>query len=214
MSKQLIIFPFGGNAREALVSILAINKLTEEWRIIGFVDDDSTCWGKELYGIKVLGARELLREFPAAHIMAIPGNPRDYLQRKSIIDGLQIKEARFAQVIHPSVSLAPDVKIGYNAVLMPNIVVSCGVSIGNHCVILPNTTIAHDSIIGDYCCIGAQVTISGHVTIGSCCYIGSGTSIRDNIIIGEKSLVGLGSNVVGNVEKEIVVAGNPAKRIH
>lgn len=213
MSKKLIIFPFGGNAREALVTILGINRIKKKWDVIGFIDDDSSTWGKDCCGIKVLGGKEILKRFPDAHILAVPGNPHDYLKRKDIIGSLGLKSSRFATVIHPSVVVSPDSRIGYNTLLMPNIIISCAVEIGNHCVILPNTVVSHNSTVGDYCCIGSNVTISGNVTIGSTCYIGSGSKIRENIFIGQKSLLGLGSNVVSNVEEGVVVVGNPARVI-
>ncbi|MFA5087833.1 MAG: NeuD/PglB/VioB family sugar acetyltransferase [Candidatus Omnitrophota bacterium] len=213
MIKKLIIFPFGGNAREALGAILDINKQKKEWDVLGFLDDDPGHWGKDLCGVKVLGGREIIQKYPDAKILAVPGNPNNYLRRKEIIDNLGIEKSRFASIVHPTVIVFPDAKIGYNTLLITNIYVGSRASIGNNCIVLPNTTVAHDSVIEDYCCVGSNVVISGYVTIHKNCYISSGTSIRNNITVGEKSLVGLGSNVVADVEPQVVVAGNPAKII-
>ncbi len=213
MFKKLLLFPFGGNAREALISVFAINNVQPEWDIVGFVDDDHSVHGKDCCGIKVLGGRELLRAYDGAYVLAVPGSPRGYLKRKAIIDGLLLDKSRFATIIHPSVVRAPDVTIGYNTLLMANVVVSCGSRIGNHCIVLPNTVLAHDSSIGGYGCIGSNVSISGSVGIGPECYIGSGVKIRENIRIGERTLIGLGSNVISDIEKETVAVGNPARAI-
>ncbi|MFH1360507.1 MAG: NeuD/PglB/VioB family sugar acetyltransferase [Candidatus Omnitrophota bacterium] len=213
MSKKLILFPFGGNAKEALGTIQDINKEKMEWDVCGFLDDNPSHKEKELNGIKVLGGKEKLKDFPDAFVLAVPGNPENYFKRKEIIDSLKIDPSRFATIIHPTVNISADAKIGYNTLLMPYVVVSCGVSIGNHCIVLPHTVLSHDSQIGDYTCIGSNVSVSGSVTIQSNCYIGSRTSIRDQITIGEKSLVGIGSNVIANLDKEVVAAGNPAKII-
>lgn len=211
MPKKLIIFPFGGNGRESLLTVISADKLKKEWDVIGFIDDDRAAWGKECYGVKVIGGRDVLKKFPDASILAVPGNPDNYLKRKEVIDRLVIEKERFARVIHPSVIVPPDARIGYNVVLMPNVFVSCGVGIGNHCLVLPNTVIGHDSMVGDYCCIGSNVTVSGHVSVGDTCYIGSGSRICNDIMIGARSLVGLGSNVVDDVKAGVVVAGNPAR---
>lgn len=213
MPKKIIIFPFGGNARESLLSILAINRIKKEWDIIGFIDDDRSTWDKACCGIKVKGGRGVIKKFPDAQILAVPGNPDNYLKRKEIIASLGIPHSRFATIIHPSVIVAPDAKIGYNATLMPNIFISSGAKIGNHCVILPNTVVSHDSVIGNYCCIGSNVSISGSVNIGSECYIGSGVKIRENISIGKKTLIGLGSNVVSYIKEDVIAAGNPCRVI-
>ena len=211
MSKRLLIFPFGGNARESLISVLAINETAQEWNVVGFLDDDRSLHGKDYAGIKVLGGRELLKEYSDAFVLAVPGSPQGYLRRKSIIENLQVEKSRFATIIHPSVVRAPDAVIGCNTLLMPHVVVSCGVQVGSHCIVLPNTVIAHDSVVSDYCCIGSNVSISGAVTVGSECYIGSGVKVRENVRIGSRSLIGLGSNVLSDIEEGVVVIGNPAK---
>jgi sugar O-acyltransferase (sialic acid O-acetyltransferase NeuD family) len=211
MPKKLLLFPFGGNARESLMSIFAINGVRDEWQILGFVDDDPSCHGKECCGVRVLGGRELFSELPEAFVLAVPGSPQSYARRNRVIAELNLDLARFATIIHPSVVVAPDATIGYNTVIMPNVVISCGVRIGNHCILLPNTVVSHDSSVGDYCCLGSNISISGSVRVGERCYIGSGTKMRENVSIGEGSLVGLGSNVVCDIEAGVIAAGSPAK---
>lgn len=213
MSKKLLLFPFGGNARESLLSVFAINQRKEEWDIVGFIDDDQSQHGKACCGVKVLGGRLILREIPDAFVLAVPGSPTSYLRRKDIIGSLKTDKSRFATIIHPSVVIAPDATIGYNTIIMPNVVISCGVRIGSHCILLPNSVVSHDSVVDDYCCVGSNVSISGSVRIGSSCYIGSGTKMRENVSIGEETLVGLGSNVISDIEAGVVAAGNPAKVI-
>lgn len=210
MAKKLLLFPFGGNAREALPSLLGAAG-TGEWDVIGFVDDDVSRHGMECCGIRVLGGRELLDEHPDAFVLAVPGSPQNYAVRDRIIDGLRIDRARFATVMHPSVVVAADAFIGANTLLMPNVVISCGVTIGSHCIILPNTVVSHDSTVGDCCCLGSNISVSGSVQIGKSCYIGSGTKIREHVAIGEGTLIGLGSNVIHDIEPGVVAAGCPAR---
>lgn len=211
MAKKIILFPFGGNAREAVMTIEAVNRIEPQWDLLGFVDDDPRLQGKECCGIKVLGGREILKRNPDAFVLAVPGNPRSYRQRRAVIDGLELSPSRFVQMIHPSAAVASDARLGYNILIMANVVITTGVTIGNHCVILPQTTISHDAVIGDYTCIGSQTAVSGSVVIGRSCYIGSGTTVRDGMTIGDNALVGLGSNVVKNIGEGLIVAGNPAQ---
>lgn len=213
MPKKLMLFPFGGNAKEAVVSVLALNSVKKEWDLMGFVDDDDSLRGRSSCGFKVLGGREVLGNIPDLYVLAVPGNPDNYVKREAMIRALGIKEKYFAKIIHPSVSIAPDASIGFNTLLMSNVVVGAGAAIGSHCVILPNTVIGHGSVIGDYTCVGANVTVSGGVAIGKNCYIGSSSSLRDNIRVGEKSLVGIGANVIADLGRGVVAAGNPARTI-
>lgn len=217
MTRKLILFPFGGNARESLMSVFAINEKNSEWdsewSIIGFVDDDRSRHGMECCGIKVLGGRAILAEHPDALVLAVPGSPSSFRKRAEIIGSLGLEKSRFATIIHPSAGRARDAVIGCNTIIMANVVISCGVTIGNHCVILPNTVVSHDSVIGDFCCIGSNVSVSGSVHIGSSCYIGSGTKLREDIAIGAETLVGLGSTVLSDLPAGVVAVGSPARVI-
>ena len=208
--KNLVLFPFGGNAREALLSILAQNRIKTTWNVLGFIDDDENLWERHYLGFKVLGGNKVIEDFPFDNFLAVPGNPRNFLKRRNIIEKLGLTKNHFATIIDPSVQVAPDSKIGTNTLIMANVVISCSVVIGDHCVILPNTVISHDSHIGDYTLIGSNVSISGSCNIAHTCYIGSGTKTRDNITIGPECLVGLGSCVIKDVPKRTVAAGNPA----
>ncbi|MBF0542601.1 MAG: NeuD/PglB/VioB family sugar acetyltransferase [Nitrospirae bacterium] len=211
MPKKIVIFPYGGNARESLACFFAINNINHVWDILGFIDDNRENVGKSCCGISVLGGRDILYEMPEIYVLAVQGNPLNHIKRKDIIEGLNINKDRYSTIIHPNVVMAGDVQIGYNTLIMSNTVIGSGVKIGNHCIMLPNSVVAHDTVIGDYCCIGANVTISGNVRVEDSVYIASGTSIKDNLSIGTGVLIGLGSNVLKDVSSGQVVVGNPAK---
>ncbi|MBW2031736.1 MAG: acetyltransferase [Deltaproteobacteria bacterium] len=208
---DLLLFPFGGNAREALLALLAQNEISHSWNPLGFIDDNEMLWGEACCGIPVLGGRERLNDFPSARVLAVPGSPNNFRGRRELIGGLGLQRERYATIIDPSARIAPDARIGKNTLLMANVVISCSVRIGDHCVILPNTVIAHESTIGNYALVGSNVSVSGGCVIGENCYIGSGASIRENLCVGPGSLVGMAANILGDVPPDSVVAGNPAR---
>lgn len=211
--KQLLLFPFNGNAREAASVIDDINAARTEWELLGFIDDAPEHAAKEFGPYQVLGGREVMLRYPDAFILAVPGRPENFRERVAVIQSLQIPPARFASVIHPSVTIGIETTIGYNTLLMSNCVLTAHVTVGNHVVILPNTVVAHDSRLGDYCLLGSNVSISGGVTVAENCYIGSGSKLIQEIRIGEQTLVGLGSVVVSDLPPVSVFAGNPARQI-
>lgn len=213
MPDPLLIFPFGGNAREAAALILSDHQLSQQWNMIGFMDDNKAFQGKEYSGIKVLETAEALEKYPRASVLAVIGNPNNYLKRQQIIGKLNLSEKRLAAVVHSSVAIAPEADIGRNVLIGPNVVIGAGASVGHHCIILANTVISHDVKIGDYGCVGANVTVSGGVIIQENCYIGSGTNIKENLTIGQRSLVGLGAVVIKDVPADSVLAGNPAREL-
>lgn len=212
--KNLLLFPFNGNAREAASVVEAINRQQKTWLLLGFIDDDPKKHGLRFGGYPVLGGREqLMHHNKDTFVLAVPGRPETFNQRQALIASLELKPEQFASIIHPSVSIGIGCTIGVNTLLMANVVLTAAVSIGQSVVILPNTVISHESTVSDYCLIGSNVTISGSVTIGKNSYLGSGVRIIHEAQIGEKSLIGLGAVVIRHVTPGSVVAGNPAKII-
>ncbi len=209
--KDLILFPFNGNAKEAIAVVEAINRERKRWNILGFIDDEPSTRGKFFCNYPVLGGREQLEKFPFASLIAVPGRAENFLQRKKIIDSLcQVKE-RFASLVHPASNISSDTKMGYNTLIMAGIATTANVTIGNHCAILPNTVLSHDVTVGDYCLIGSNVSISGHVIIEPLCYVGTGSKLIQEIRIGKGTLIGMGSVVLKSTEPNVIVAGNPAR---
>jgi sugar O-acyltransferase (sialic acid O-acetyltransferase NeuD family) len=211
--QELILFPFGGNSREALLIALAQNKSYETFSILGFVDDNITLEGRSCCGVPVLGNRTILSHYHKAYIIATPGRAENYWTRKKVITSLEISTHRYTTLIHPNALVADDATVGFNCVIMSGCFISTNVVIGNHCVVLPNTVISHDTRVGDYTIIGSNVSLSGGLSIGSSCYIGSGTKVIQEVTIGDYVLTGLGTVVTKSVQDNSIVVGAPARMI-
>lgn len=204
--KNLLIFPFNGNGLEA------ISCLNDEYNLLGFIDDTSSKQGTTPYGISVF-SRDAISSNPEALILAVPGSPVSYKNRKDLIKSLNIPLQQFASVIHPKASISPLAKIGKNVLIMAGVVITGNAIIGDHVCILPNSVIHHDTTVGDYALIGSNVSIAGNVIVGTNCYVGTGTSIINNVSIGARTLIGLGSTVIKSIPDDSKVAGNPARLI-
>lgn len=204
--KKLILFPFNGNAIEALDCV------SSDFEVIGFVDDASAKQGTSYNGIKVFD-RKLFGQFPEALVLAVPGSPESFQVRDKIITELKISTERFATIIHPNASISSYAKIGYNVLVMAGVVITSNAVIENHVCILPNTVVHHDSVIQEYCLLGSNVTLAGSSVIEEKCYIGSGASIINGIRIEKGSLIGIGSTVLKSVEANSKVVGNPGRKI-
>jgi len=73
--------------------------------------------------------------------------------------------------------------------------------------------IAHNVKIGFGALIAACVEISGSAIIGSRAWLAPNCSIRDHISLGNNVFVGLGAVVTKSFPDDVVVVGNPARRI-
>ena len=204
--EKLLIFPFNGNALEA------VDCIEGQYELVGFVDDTREKQGSSKCGVPVFD-RSALEKHKDARVLAVPGSALSYIKRQDYIASLNIDPARFTTVIHPKAAVSKYVKLGSNCLIMAGVVITSNAQIGNHVCILPNTVIHHDVMIGDYTLIGCNVAIAGGIEIGRNCYIGSGTNIMNGISIGDFTLIGLGSNVLKSVAANSKIAGNPAKEI-
>ena len=108
------------------------------------------------------------------------------------------------------VNIGDDVDIGKNTCIdrgtLGDTVIGDGTKIDNL------VHVAHNVEIGRNCMIIALTCIGGGVIIGDDSYVGIGSSIRDQVKIGEKTFIGMGAVVVKNVEDNVTVVGNPARR--
>lgn len=204
--RDLLIFPCNGNGLEALACI------GDAYCFIGFVDDTPDKIGTDQYGYKVYD-RQVFSQKPEALVLAVPGSPSSYKERRKIIDGLELGKDRFARVIHPKAAISPLATIGFNVLIMAGVVITSNALIGDHSCILPNTVIHHDVKIGAWSLVGSNVTIAGNTIVEENCYIGSGTSLINNIVVGARTLIGLGSNVIGHVPEGSKMVGNPARQL-
>ncbi|WP_253197388.1 acetyltransferase [Clostridium algidicarnis] len=209
MIKDIVIIGAGGFGREVAWLIEDINKLNNQWNILGFVDDNETIQETVINGYKVVGNIEWLKEQELYVISAI-GDP---IIKKKIMDRISGSKNVYPVLIHPSVIYSDEVIFGEGSIICAGNIITVNIDIGKHVIINIDCTIGHDAILGDYTTVLPGVNVSGLVKIEECVSIGTGTAIIQGVSVGKNTVIGAGSVVVKDLPENCTAVGAPAKPI-
>ncbi len=201
-----------GSEYEGLARL--INKETNQWENIVFVDDDESKSGGTLREREIMSYRQAIEKFGKdgiEFILAI-GEPvvKDEVFAKLEKDGCNIGSLIFPDSMP---SIWSDKKVGKGLVMGRSGSFPPGSTIGNNVKISGTCVIGHDLVLGDNVVISALTFIGGNVTVGRNTYIAPHACIRNGLHIGENAIVGMGAVVTKDVPDNAVVVGNPAKII-
>lgn len=209
--RDIVIVGCGGFGREVHDVIDAINAVEATWNVIGYVDDAPSPENTQLIearGQRVLGGiDDLLQRDPVAYTIGI-GRTRT---RRGIDEKFLARGWQAATLIHPSVTMGHDVRIGEGSVICAGARLTTNIALGRQTHLNLNVTVGHDCTLGDYLSVNPLVAISGWVTTGECVMFGTHSAILQNLSVGADAVIGAGSCVVKNVPSDVTVKGVPAK---
>lgn len=133
--------------------------------------------------------------------------------KKKYINLILGKGGKFTNIIHPTVIMNSNVKLGTGIIICPFTYIGNDVTIGNFTTIQSHSAVGHDVVIDSYCQINALSFLGGFtrleegVTINPC----AGASPKSTI--GENAVVGINSIVLKHGKANTTLYGNPAKEI-
>lgn len=203
--QDLIVLGSGGNAVD-------IAEAAEpRFRVLGFLDDNPSLWGRPLGQWTVLGPLASAVDYPQALFINGIGSAANFWKKPEVLARTKLEPERFATVVHPTAWVSPSARLGRGVALLSHVSVNAEARIDDHVIVLPCSVISHHDVIGAYTCITSGVCISGNVTVGRCCYLGTNSAIRGHVHIGAQVLVGMGSVVLHDVPDNQTVVGAPAR---
>lgn len=123
--KDIIIVGAGGFGREVAWLIEDINKYSNEWNIVGFVDDNIHIQGKEIDGYKVVGTIDWLKSQQYSVVIAI-GDP---MVRRSIVKGLEGSKNNYPVLLHPSALHSDKVSFGEGAIICAGNIITVDIKV-------------------------------------------------------------------------------------
>lgn len=214
--ERIIIIGTGGFAKEVhdLVERCALEDGFvggDTSPILGFLDENTEKHGTDFFGKRVLGGLDWLKDNKDVSIVIAIGNPN---AKENIVSKIEsIGEFNYPNIIHPSVSIGNEVRIGKGNIFCHNTIITSDIKIGNFITLNLNCTVGHDSIIHDYVTVAPGANISGNVEIEKGCDLGTNSVIIQGVKIGESSIIGAGAVVIREVPEFTTSVGNPSKVI-
>jgi len=211
-SKKCIIYGAGSVGRLALQIIEDLNKISKDFEVLGFVDDNEKLHGTYLNGYKVFGGFSYLKISGIKNI--IISFSQNSL-RHSVFNNISkhIQDIKFPTIIHPSVWLGQNVKIGKGVIIYPSVCIDPDVSIDDFSILNKLTSLGHDTSIGKYVTLSPGVKIGGFNVIKDKVYLGINSSSLQYMKLGENSVIGAGAVVTKNIPANCTAVGIPAKPI-
>ena len=204
---SIIIVGAGGHAR-VVIDAVRLNKLD----IHGIIDINYSEKSERINGYPLVGGFDYLDHINPKNydiVIAIGDNDkRDKYFSKVVKLGFNLPN-----IAHPTSILSKYVTIGKGVFINSGVIINSMARIGDNTIINTGAIIEHEVIIGKNCHICPGVKLTGRVHIGRNTFIGIGTSVIDHIMINENVTIGAGSVIINNIDKNLTVAGSPAKKI-
>lgn len=207
--KNLIIIGAGGMGRTMYSNALESLGYGEKFVVKGFIDDNL----KALEGFPnyppVIGTiRDYQPQENDVFVSSIGG-----ASRKACMEEISRRGGEFISLIHQTVRLLTNVKMGKGNFIGADTVIGNDVEIGCFNMIQSYTIIGHDARIGDFNRIDTRVTCVGGVVIENEVIIHTSAVISHNVTVEDRAHVAAQSFVIKDVKAGTTVMGNPAKRL-
>jgi len=206
--KNLYIIGARGFGREVYGLAMDCESARNEFVIKGFLDDKADALdGFAGYPPIIDSVENYIPKENDVFICAL-GDPH---WQKHYAEIMMAKGGEFISLVHPSIILRPNMKIGKGCIIHNNAAVSWDITLGNFVTCQSTCILGHDIVVEDYCHIGSFSMLGGNSRISSLTVLHPGSIILPHVNVGENCVVGAGSVVIKNVKPGTTVYGNPAK---
>jgi len=177
----------------------------------GFLDKNPDALLEYSYDLPWLGTDE---DFVPAQTDRFVISITDPRVRRLVSNKLEIKGARFVNLIHPSAVVARTATLGKGVIICPHVLVSSDAIIGDFVSINALSSIGHDVRLGNFTVLGAHVDLTGFVKVENSVFFGTGAKVLPKLTIGENSRIGAGAIIVRSVPSNSTMYSMPAKKLN
>lgn len=200
-----------GASGHALV-VADIIRLMGGYQVEGYLDNVNPQRAGEPFGSEVvLGGEEQLPGLRSAGVGLIAFGIGDGAARLALADVAENAGFGLFTAIHPSATVAEDVRLGAGSVLCAGSVVNPGAQLGRLTIVNTCASVDHECEIGDAVHLSPGVHLAGRVSVGDGTAVGIGAVARDGISVGKGCIIGAGAVIVGDLPDNVLAYGVPAK---
>jgi sugar O-acyltransferase (sialic acid O-acetyltransferase NeuD family) len=208
--KSLVIVGAGGFGREVFEWAAQSFDFAEEWCFKGFVDDNPNALAGKNYPVGILCGIDAYEPEPRDYFLCAVGKPG---LKADLVGQMLEKGAKPASLIHPTVVIGRNVRLGRGVILCPRVVLTCDIHLGDFVTFNVASAAGHDVEVGDWSQTSAFCDLTGNTRLGKGVFMGSHSTVLPGISVGDHAVVGAGSVVVRDVPAGETVFGAPAVRL-
>jgi sugar O-acyltransferase (sialic acid O-acetyltransferase NeuD family) len=153
-------------------------------------------------GLPVLDFAEAQQRFPpATHDLFVAiGYTQLNQVRKRVFESARALGYALPSFVHPTASVARNVRIGANTLLREMAVVSPFARVGDGCQLGTRALVSHHARIGSHCWLSPGALVCGNAQVGEACFIGANATLRDGITVGASCVIGAGALILADCE--------------
>ena len=206
--KNLYIIGARGFGREVYSLAKDCNSVRSEFIIKGFLDDNPNALdGMAGYPPIIESVERFVPSADDVFVCAL-GNPH---WQKHYAELILDKGGEFISLIHPSVVIGQNTKIGKGCIIHREAIISCDISLGSFVTCQSLCILGHDVVVDDFCHIGSFSMMGGHSHLKSLTTLNPGSIVLPHVTVEDNCTVGAGAVVIRTVKSGTTVFGNPAK---
>lgn len=183
-----------------------------KYRFKGFIDDHIGTEQSIRGHLPILGSIH-----PGKNVYKIEESDRfifaigDIDKKRSIIQELKSRDAKFITLIHQSAIVCDSAEIGEGVVICPFALISERAVISDFATINCYASCAHDSRVGKYAILSPYSTLNGGVELENEVFLGTHATVTAGLKIGKKAKISANSVAVVNIPPFSIVIGVPGK---
>ncbi|MFN4219967.1 MAG: acetyltransferase [bacterium] len=196
--EEVVIFGTGELA-EVIYFLLSESK---EYKVVAFTVDREYLKEDKIYGLPVLPFEDIEKYFSCESVkmfIAVGYSKLNMIREQKFLEAKK-KGYSCITYIHPSATVASNVKIGENCFIFEDNTIQPFVTIEDNCILWSGNHIGHHTTIRKNCFVTSHVVISGGCEIGQNTFIGVNATLRDHIKIGKFNVIGAGAIILSSTE--------------